>query len=239
MSRPAEPPFLPGFTYGLRSWRVVNDQGELNLSALVRKSIWNPDDHGPAVCLKSRRHSPPVSSCECGFYCYHQLPWSLRKICCDTQTLMRDLRFSGIMRGWGNIEVHSTGLRSQFAAIDVLFMPPRANRAYRALIQAFADEHNAEIWPITGPEEMLERIRSERPGLNPELIEELLGEDFEPGLVAREVDPATAERSICETRGPSPVKVKAHGYWADNGLPRFGPSRVNTKLGHSLCHLEL
>jgi hypothetical protein len=99
---------------GYRAWRLAGD-------ALVPWSAglagtWTPGVN-QARCLHAAndpRHAPPVADCSCGLYALAGV---------DDDRLRHDRDAVGAIVAWGDVEVHATGFRAQYAAVVALALP--------------------------------------------------------------------------------------------------------------------
>ena len=173
-----DPPVVAGSLFGLRLWNVSSHRGEFRLASATAFHRWDPEDPGAATCRK-KPHAVPASECSCGFYSFHPGLESMCKVQMFANRSPR-LNVAGIVRLWGRTEVHPTGMRSEFAAPDSLFLPSGSSPAFRVMVEDLADQYGAGIW--TGsPSELLRRMKSGRPGLSPEFVRNLVGDLPAPG----------------------------------------------------------
>lgn len=131
----------PDFTeavLGYRAWRVGED-GTLcpwTFTALA----WEPGVN-TAVCSRNGSHAPPVADCMCGLYAL-------------TDPSDRRLNFLGdqvvgAIAAWGDMEVHRTGFRAQFARVVALAMPARADVDQLAALELASERYDVPLVPAS------------------------------------------------------------------------------------------
>jgi hypothetical protein len=54
----------------------------------------------------------------------------------------------GIVAAWGEVELHETGFRAEYARPHVLLLPPNAGDGYAERLRALAAGHGAEVWEV-------------------------------------------------------------------------------------------
>lgn len=119
---------------GLRRWSVT-DEGEL-YSPII-EGPWDPGIN-EAKCIKTRLWQPwhhrgaaPVAGCTCGLYAHHETAGI------DSSGVW------GVVKGWGRVQVHQDGWRSQYAELIAIF-----NRNHEdTLLQKVAARYNVPILP--------------------------------------------------------------------------------------------
>lgn len=81
-----------------------------------------------AACRTSAKHKAPASNCQCGLYAWHEAP--LAQV---TPTGGFHGSYGGdllaIVRAWGDLEVHATGFRAEYAEVIGLVGVGEVNRA--------------------------------------------------------------------------------------------------------------
>ena len=90
-------------------------------------------------------HDGLEADCSCGYYCFHQNHMGMARINAMTNRRNPGVKIGGIVKLWGKTEVHSTGMRSEFAVPDVLFLPEKASDALLAVIEKLASDYGAEV----------------------------------------------------------------------------------------------
>lgn len=153
---------------GYRQWKVNED---MRLASAIADTVWEPgvnearcESLGPAF-LQPRRPGPPVHDaphhdCHCGFYALHEPSFWYAQ---EDDDLTRGHLASrpgeqgvcGLVAGWGRVEVHHEGFRSQFARVVAIAAPK--NKRGAVLARAVADEYGVPCVPRGE----LERVASE------------------------------------------------------------------------------
>lgn len=108
------PDFIEPFA-GYRLWDFSPESGELT-SPYAPGCVWDAESK-QAQCPNSdealQGHIAPDKTCQCGLYSVnhpHSLPFGYGHVV-------------GLIEQWGNIEVHETGMRSEYARIIALAHP--------------------------------------------------------------------------------------------------------------------
>ncbi len=160
-------PLLAGPLYGLRTWRVVRDDGGERLSAPLRGTPWLLDDRWvQATC--EHGHAAPRAGCVCGIHAWHPRPASARRV------LSYRFELPGIVEVDGAVEVHEDGLRAERARPYAFVRLPGRNPY---VIERLAAAYGAEILDLRRPEELLAVCRDRALGLQAPVVEGLLGAD--------------------------------------------------------------
>ena len=176
----AQTPLVPGSLYGLRSWRIDATSGRL--AGLVYNEPW-PVGPEPMVAECSARpdgHPPEqMHECTCGVYAYHPSAGVAKRLRAVLRThgqrIAPDTHVMGVMRAWGQVELHATGFRAQFAKPHALVRFHRTSRADGELIETVARRCEAELWDLRGWRDYWERCEAEGLiGLDPTTREDLL-----------------------------------------------------------------
>lgn len=108
---------------GFRTWDLRSD-GFLRPYSRFGAAPWRPGVN-EATCHAApashgeghREHRAPHPTCRCGLYALHSL---------RTPQLLPSLRAVGAIAAWGDLEVHHTGFRAQYACVIGLVEPRRA-----------------------------------------------------------------------------------------------------------------
>ncbi len=123
------------------------------LYSLYYDHTWAPGKDEQAECLyrraqvftdaKAAEHSSPYEECKCGLYAYYSYWRAWRVIS------RKDLvRIFAVVSGWGNIEEHESGFRSEHMRIEALVGPSlstvRRTKA-RKMIERFAEIYNIPV----------------------------------------------------------------------------------------------
>jgi hypothetical protein len=102
----SDAPLLAGPLYGLRTWRIVRDDGGERLSAPLRGTPWLLDDRWvQATC--EHGHTAPGAGCVCGIHAWHPRPAFARRV------LSCRFELPGIVEADGAVEVHEDGFRAE------------------------------------------------------------------------------------------------------------------------------
>jgi hypothetical protein len=160
-------PLLAGPLYGLRTWRVVRDDGGERLSAPLRGTPWLLDDRWvQATC--EHGHAAPGAGCVCGIHAWHPRPAFARRV------LSCRFELPGIVEADGAVEVHEDGFRAERARPYAFVRLPGRNPY---VIERLAAAYGAEILDLRRPEELLAVCRERALGLQTAVVEGLLGPD--------------------------------------------------------------
>jgi hypothetical protein len=133
--QPAKAPDLVDPLIGYRQWRIEDD------------ALWSPfASHrwqrgvNTAECAPHGGHPepPPGHHCTCGLHAWY-------RPCPRLGYATPDL-IGGAVALWGEVELHPTGVRAQFAAVVVLVLP-LAHTAKRRRLIAIADALEVDIVP--------------------------------------------------------------------------------------------
>lgn len=105
---------------GYRSWHL-SASGEL--TSLTAAGAWRPGVNR-AVCHRGLEHRAPAAGCECGLYALHRHR--------DRQWMPSGVNaIHGAVAAWGDLEVHDTGFRAEFARVVALALPELAQSELR------------------------------------------------------------------------------------------------------------
>ncbi len=143
--------FLP------RHLRIPSKHRDDRLYSLFYEHMWTPGEDEHAECLyhhtapkfagraTPRRHASPHEGCTCGLYAYYSYwrAWSG----CAAPLLNLDKIFA-VVSGWGNIEEHRSGFRSEYMRIEALVGPSPATvrrRKARKTIERFAEIYKVPV----------------------------------------------------------------------------------------------
>lgn len=115
-ARPDAAPDLIGAVFGFRAWHL--DAAGYLTSHGMGRTTWEAG-RNVAICVAdiSDGHRAPLANCGCGLYAYHDP---------NEVELMRfsgTFPIAGIVRAWGDIEVHEAGIRAEYAEIVALCEP--------------------------------------------------------------------------------------------------------------------
>ena len=158
-------PLVPGPLYGLRTWRVVIDDGRERLFAPQRGTPWTLG-RGWLQATCGEGHAAPAADCRCGIHAWHPRRATARRV------LRSRFDLPGIVEADGVVEVHEDGFRAERARPYAFVRLPGRNPY---LIERLAAAHGAEILDLRRPEELVAVCRERRLGLEESVVEELLG----------------------------------------------------------------
>jgi hypothetical protein len=127
---------IAGAVIGFRCWRVVGEALMSTRQGSAIAYVWQP---GPqqAVCRRDphlmspppvKAHAVPGNGCHCGFNAYHDLDMA-RKRAWQTH----HPAIVGAIKGWGPLEVHWDGVRSEWAEITALSYRQPESEEFRDL----------------------------------------------------------------------------------------------------------
>jgi hypothetical protein len=159
------PALVPSPLYGLRTWSVVGERGSERLAGPQRATPW-PAAGGWLDAGCPRGHAAPAPACECGIHAWHPHARAARRVL----AIRREV--PGVVEASGAIEVHRDGFRAERARPFALLLTPRANAA---LVGRLAAAYGAQIVPVDGPGAILAWCRERGLGLQPAVLDELLG----------------------------------------------------------------
>jgi hypothetical protein len=158
-------PLVAGSLYGLRSWRVIADDGGEFLVGPMYGSRWPTGGEWMRAACPSG-HGAPAPDCDCGVHAWHPRRESARDV-----MRVRGM-VPGVVEAQGPVEVHEDGFRSQRGRPHALVAAPGRNAR---LIARLADRYGAEVIEADGPGALLGWCRERRLGLDEQVVAELLG----------------------------------------------------------------
>jgi hypothetical protein len=163
----SEPTLVPSPLYGLRTWSVVGEPGEERLAGPQMQEPW-PDggEWLTATCASDPGHAAPASDCACGVHAWHPSLRTARRVLATRREV------PGVVEARGAIELHREGFRAEQARPFALMVAPGRNAA---LVDRLAAAYDAEAVPVSGPDAIVDWCRSRSLGLEPEVVDELLG----------------------------------------------------------------
>jgi glycine cleavage system H lipoate-binding protein len=121
---------------GYRAWHLDDD-------GLLR--AWTFTSHrweagaNRAACGRDRRHRPPVGDCTCGLYALSDPA--------DRRLHLRDEQAVGAIAAWGDLEVHRTGFRAEWACVVALARPERVDAPQLRRLELAAARYGVELVP--------------------------------------------------------------------------------------------
>jgi hypothetical protein len=160
----SEVPLLPGPLYGLRTWRVIRDDGQERLTAPQRGTVWDCGDWVEATCGEG--HHAPAAGCHCGIHAWHPRPASARKV------LASRFDLPGIVEAEGDVEVHDEGFRAQRGRPYAFIRLPGRNPY---LIERLGARYGVEVLDVRRPEDLLAICRERGLGLPEPVVIDLVG----------------------------------------------------------------
>jgi hypothetical protein len=163
----SEPTLVPSPLYGLRTWSVVGERGEERLAGTQVQEPW-PDggDWLTATCAHDPGHAAPAPDCACGVHALHPGRRAARRVLATRREV------PGVVEARGAIELHREGFRAEQARPFALMKAPGRNAA---LVDRLATAYDAEAVPVSGPDAIVDWCRSRGLGLEPDVVDELLG----------------------------------------------------------------
>jgi len=164
-------PLVPSPLYGLRTWSVAGE--DERLAGPQQGTRW-PDGGAwlTARCAVTS-HDAPARACACGIHAWHPGRRTARRV------LGARGAIPGVVEAAGAIELHRDGFRAERARPRALLVAPGANAA---LIGRLSAAHGAETVTVRGPADVVAWCRERGYGLEPDVVDELLG----PVAVAEE-----------------------------------------------------
>ncbi len=130
-------PDVAGMLAGFRSWRIVG--GALHSPFVPCR--WD-GRRLAATCYDANRgllrgegwldapHASPHPACQCGIYAWNDP--ALRTFHGEQWWC------EGVIAGWGRVEVHADGWRSEHARVEALALPDRGDARLDAAVEAIA-----------------------------------------------------------------------------------------------------
>jgi hypothetical protein len=170
-------PVVPGRLYGLRSW-TAGDKNSLR--SLAQDEVW---EKGPkptrARCLVARGHRAPDGRCGCGLYALHptaaQCAASFQAARCAARSDEPEAEVVGIVAAWGEVELHESGFRAEYARSHALLLPAVPGGPYAHRVRALAAAHESEVWEVGSATDLHRRCVDQNLGLSETAVRELLG----------------------------------------------------------------
>jgi hypothetical protein len=158
-------PLVAGSLFGLRTWRVVADDGGEALAGPLYGIPWPAGgDWLRATCAND--HRAPDAECDCGVHAWHPRLRSARDV-----LAVRGL-IPGVLEAQGPVEVHEDGVRAQRGRPYAFVAMPGRNAQ---LIRRLAARYDAAVIEASRPEELLAFCRERRLGMDEQVVAELLG----------------------------------------------------------------
>ena len=175
--KPGEAPVVPGRLYGLREWTV---RGGTRLGSLAQDGSWAKGSKPTkASCAAGRGHRAPAANCGCGLYALHPTVAQCQSSFSKAQRAARAGGTSadvfGLVAAWGEVELHESGFRAEYARPHALLLPARAGDGYAKRARMLAAGHDAEVWEVESGHRLHRRCVEENLGLSEAAVRELLG----------------------------------------------------------------
>jgi hypothetical protein len=156
---------VPGPIYGLRTWRVVRDDGRERLAAPHRATVW-PAGHRWLQASCDVGHAAPAADCGCGLHAWHPRLATARRV------LASRFDVPGIVEAEGPVELHADGFRAARARPYAFVLLPRRNPF---LVERLSAAYGAEVLALRDPEELVAACAARHLGLSAAVVDALLG----------------------------------------------------------------
>ena len=179
-------PLVPGGVHGLRTWGLALDrEGRPGLIGYGHTRWESGGRPTRGDCLPGEGEpkvhptgSPvPAAGCACGLYASH--PWARDPnsdfLRVDGMGLEPDDVF-GVVEAWGRMEVHEDGFRAEYARPIALFARTGAELEWDVPNDRMAEEYSCELIRVGSVEELAAELEQFDKGLDPVLVEDLVGE---------------------------------------------------------------
>jgi len=160
------PPLVPSPLFGLRTWSVTGGPGEERLTGPQQGTPWPVGGEWLRASCVTAQHDAPAPACACGIHAWHPGRGAARRV------LGRRGAIPGVVEAAGAIELHRDGFRAERARPRALLVGPRANAA---LIARLCGAYGAEAVSIRGPRDVVAWCEARGYGLEPGVVDELLG----------------------------------------------------------------
>jgi hypothetical protein len=160
-----ETPLFADPLFGLRYWRVTEDEGGEWLTAPHQNTRWPTGGEWlPATCPHD--HDAPAPGCDCGIHAWHPNRQSAHDVLAYRGTV------AGIVEAEGAIEVHEDGFRAARARPYALVATPGSNRAR---IDRLADRYAVSVIEVKDARALLAWCREHSIGMSDEVVADLVG----------------------------------------------------------------
>lgn len=159
----SDEPLIPGPLYGLRTWRVVAEDGVERLAAPHRGITWPPGEWLRATC---EDHAAPAAGCDCGIHAWHPRRASARRVLATSREV------PGIVEADGAAEVHEEGFRAERGRPYALVIAPGRNAEQ---VRRLAREYAVEVVEVSGPGDLLAWCAERGLGLSEAVVRDLVG----------------------------------------------------------------
>jgi hypothetical protein len=162
----SDEPLIPGPLYGLRTWRVVAEDGKERLAAPHRGTTWPTGGAWLEASCELEDHAAPAPGCDCGVHGYHPRRSTARQVLATR----RDV--PGIVEARGATEVHEDGFRAERARPYALVLAPGRNAPQAARL---AEAYGVGVIEASGPDDLLAWCEQHGLGLGEPVVTELIG----------------------------------------------------------------
>lgn len=164
----SDEPLIPGPLYGLRTWRVVIEDGVERLAAPHRGTTWPAGGWLEASCERFH-HAAPAAGCDCGVHGWHPRRSTARRVLATRREV------PGIVEADGATEVHHEGFRAERARPYALALTPGRNEQQ---IRRVASEYGVEVIEVSGADALLAWCNARGLGLSEAVVSELVPADL-------------------------------------------------------------
>ena len=161
----SDAPLVAGSLFGLRTWRVVSDDGGEYLAGPLTGTRWPTGGEWLRASCELG-HVPPDPDHDCGIHAWHPTRHSAREVLAVRGVI------AGILEAQGPVEVHDDGFRAQRGRPYALVVTPGRNAQ---LIHRVAERYGAEVVEVPGPDALLAFCRERQLGMDRQVVADLLG----------------------------------------------------------------
>jgi hypothetical protein len=156
-------PLISGPLYGLRTWRVVAEDGVERLAAPHRGTTWPTG--GEWLEATCDRHPAPAAGCDCGIHGLHPRRSSARRVLATR----RDV--AGIVEAEGAVEVYEDGFRAERGRPYGLVVVPGRNADQ---IGRLAKAYGVDVIEVSGADALLAWCAERGLGLSDRVVADLV-----------------------------------------------------------------
>ena len=179
-----DPPLLAGQIHGLRRWSLGLKDGGIRLGSAYTNFWWEPGGVPTlATCGEGslrRRHRPPGKRCGCGLYALHPGRDSASEVFPVEHSHGLPSEVSGLVEAWGQVEVHETGFRAQFAhPVALILHRDQSGTEWGELVGRIARAYGAEVLLVKTANEVAEYCRERGLGLSRDTVARLVPKEQE------------------------------------------------------------
>jgi hypothetical protein len=138
--KPGEAPVVPARLCGLRGWTVG---GGSRLGSLAQQGSWAKGSQPTkARCAAGGGHRAPAQDCGCGLYALHptapQCQSSFAKAHRAARADGTSGELAGIVAAWGEVELHESGFRAEYARPHALLLRRDHSEGYARQVRSLA-----------------------------------------------------------------------------------------------------